>query len=386
MGYLGTLALILAATMLLAHFSLQIGVPAVIGELLAGIILGPALLGWVAPSHLVSEFSEIGVIILMFIAGLESDLTMLKKYFRPGVLVAVIGVIFPIALIGGFAMVWGFDFTAASFLGITFAATSVSISVEVLKELNALDSRGGATILGAAVVDDILTVIILSVAVGMFGTGDGNKWPLWLTLLLQLAFFAVIFFVVKWAAPYLMHLAERLLPGSAVMVMSLLLCLTMAFLADQFGLSAVIGAFFAGVAVSETPYREEVDVSIGAIGYALFIPVFFVSIGLNMRLDGLLQDLPFIAIITVLALLTKWVGCGLGAKMAGLDNHDAGVVGAGMVSRGEMALIVAQIGFDAHLLDKDFYSAVILTIILTTLIAPFMLKRALRQGGDVAEQ
>ncbi|MFD1432986.1 cation:proton antiporter [Lacticaseibacillus yichunensis] len=386
MGYLGTLALILAATMLLAHFSLQIGVPAVIGELLAGIILGPALLGWVAPSHLVSEFSEIGVIILMFIAGLESDLTMLKKYFRPGVLVAVIGVIFPIALIGGFAMVWGFDFTAASFLGITFAATSVSISVEVLKELNALDSRGGATILGAAVVDDILTVIILSVAVGMFGTGDGNKWPLWLTLLLQLAFFAVIFFVVKWAAPYLMHLAERLLPGSAVMVMSLLLCLTMAFLADQFGLSAVIGAFFAGVAVSETPYREEVDVSIGAIGYALFIPVFFVSIGLNMRLDGLLQDLPFIAIITVLALLTKWVGCGLGAKMAGLDNHDAGVVGAGMVSRGEMALIVAQIGFDAHLLDKDFYSAVILTIILTTLLAPFMLKRALRQGGDEAEQ
>ncbi len=147
MGYLGTLALILLTTMMFAHFSLKLGIPAVIGELLAGVLLGPAILNWVQPTNLVSDFAEIGVIFLMFIAGLESDLTMLKKYFRPGVLVAVIGVIVPVITIFIFARAWGFNFVAASFLGITYAATSVSISVEVLKELKALDTKSGATIL-----------------------------------------------------------------------------------------------------------------------------------------------------------------------------------------------------------------------------------------------
>lgn len=380
MGYLGTLALILLTTMMFAHFSLKLGIPAVIGELLAGVLLGPAILNWVQPTNLVSDFAEIGVIFLMFIAGLESDLTMLKKYFRPGVLVAVIGVIVPVITIFIFARTWGFNFVAASFLGITYAATSVSISVEVLKELKALDTKSGATILGAAVVDDILTVIILSVAVGVFGEGQSTtSLPLWLSLIGQVLYFGVIYLVVKFAAPYLMHLAERLYPSSAVMIMSLLLCLGMAYLADVIGMSAVIGAFFAGVAVSTTPYRHEVDASLTSIGYGIFIPVFFVSIGLNMRLDGLGRDFMFIVIMTVLALVTKWVGCGFGSKLAGQSWHDANVVGAGMVSRGEMALIVAQIGFEAKLLHEDFYSSVIIVIILTTLIAPFLLKDALRR-------
>lgn len=380
MGYLGTLALILVTTLVLGHFSQKIGVPGVIGQLLAGIILGPALLDWVTPTHLVSEFAEIGVIALMFIAGLESDLSMLKKYAKPGVLVAVIGVVVPVVTIWAFSELWGFNFVAASFLGITFAATSVSISVEVLKELKALDTKSGATILGAAVVDDILTVIILSVAVAVFGTGEAvSNLPLWLSLIEQVIYFGLIYLVVKWLAPYVMHLGERLYPTASVTIASLLLCLGMAYVADLVGMSAVIGAFFAGVAVAQTPYRREVDHSLEAIGYGIFIPVFFVSIGLNMRFDGLLKDLGFIVILTVLALVTKWVGCGAGAKLAGLSWHEANIVGAGMVSRGEMALIVAQVGFDAHLLHRDFYSSVILVIILTTLIAPFMLKGALRR-------
>lgn len=378
MSYIGILALILLTTLLLSHFSQQLGIPAVIGQLVAGVLLGPAVLNWVQPTHIIAEFSEIGVIALMFIAGLESDLTMLKKYFRPGVLVAVIGVVVPVVTIWAFSEWWGFNFTAASFLGITFAATSVSISVEVLKELDALDSPGGATILGAAVVDDILTVIILSVAVGVFGTGAGtSQLPLWVTLLEQVAYFGVIYLVVRFAAPYLMHLAERLYPTASVTIMSLLLCLGMAYLADLLGLSAVIGAFFAGVAVSQTPYRRKVDASLEAIGYAVFIPVFFVSIGLNMNFAGLNRDLWFIVVLTLLAVATKWVGCGAGAMLAGLSAKVGNVVGAGMISRGEMALIVAQIGFDAHLLHRDFYSSVIIVIILTTLIAPFILKAAL---------
>ena len=387
MAYLGTLALILLATLVLSHFSLQLGIPAVIGELLAGILFGPAVLNWLHPSTMITEFSEIGVVLLMFIAGLESDLTLLKKYFRPGVLVAVIGVIVPVVTIFAFAELWGFSFVAAAFLGITYAATSVSISVEVLKELNALDSKSGATILGAAVVDDILTVIILSVAVSVFGTGSATSTaPLWLTLLEEVAYFGLIFLVVKWLAPFVMHMAERLLPSSSVTIGSLLLCLGMAYLADLFGLSAVIGAFFAGVAVSETKYRAEVDKALESIGYAVFIPVFFVSIGMNMRLDSIGRDFWFIVIMTVLALLTKWIGCGAGAKLSGMSWHEANIIGAGMVSRGEMALIVAQIGFDANLLHRDFYSSVIIVIILTTLIAPFMLKDALNRHRALEEK
>jgi len=381
MNFLGVLALILISTLILGHLSRQIGLPAVIGQLLAGILLGPAVLNWIQPTHLVSEFSEIGVILLMFIAGLESDLGLLRKYFKPGLFVAVIGVIFPIAVIFFFSEGWGFSPTSSLFLGITFAATSVSISVEVLKELNALDGKNGATILGAAVVDDILTVLILSVTVSLLGTGEkANAAPLWLTLIEQVAYFGAIYIVVKWLAPYLMHLAQRLYPSIAVTIMSLLLCLGMAYVADLIGLSAVIGAFFAGIAVSQTDYRKEVDQNVEAIGYAVFIPVFFVSIGLNMRFAGLWEDILFIVILTVLALLTKWLGGGLGARLAGDSLADSNVIGAGMVSRGEMALIVAQIGFDAHLLGSEYYSAVIVVIILTTLIAPLMLKDAIKRA------
>ena len=364
---IGNLALILVTTLVLAHVSRLLKMPAVIGELLAGILIGPALLGWISSTHTISLFAEIGVIILMFLAGLESDLELLKKYFKPGMLVAVIGVIVPVVVVFGFAHLWGFNLTSSLFLGITFAATSVSISVEVLK----------------AVVDDILTVLILSFTVAVLGEQKTTSIPFWLQIIEQLLYFVGIYFVVRWAAPYLMRLSEKLFPASAVTIMSLLICLGMAYVADLVGMSAVIGAFFAGVAVGQTHYRHEVDGNLSAIGYAVFIPVFFVSVGLNMRFDTFGRDLGFIAILTVLALVTKWVGCGLGDRLAGASWLQSNVVGAGMVSRGEMALIVAQIGFEAKLMDAEYYSAVIVVIVITTLIAPVILKDALRREQEL---
>ena len=380
---IGNLALILVTTLVLAHVSRLLKMPAVIGELLAGILIGPALLGWISSTHTISLFAEIGVIILMFLAGLESNLDLLKKYFKPGMLVAVIGVIVPVVVVFGFAHLWGFNLTSSLFLGITFAATSVSISVEVLKELHALEGRNGATILGAAVVDDILTVLILSFTVAVLGEQKTTGIPFWLQIIEQLLYFVGIYFVVRWAAPYLMRLSEKLFPASAVTIMSLLICLGMAYVTDLVGMSAVIGAFFAGVAVGQTHYRHEVDGNLSAIGYAVFIPVFFVSVGLNMRFDTFGRDLGFIAILTVLALVTKWVGCGLGDRLAGASWLQSNVVGAGMVSRGEMALIVAQIGFEAKLMDAEYYSAVIVVIVITTLIAPVILKDALRREQEL---
>ena len=384
MEFLGTLCLVLITTSLAGHFSRRIGVPAVIGQLLVGILIGPAVLGWVHNNAFMHTFSEIGVIILMFIAGLESDLGMLKKYFKPALAVAFSGVVFPVVLIYFFGKLFHFSFEQAIFLGVTFSATSVSISVEVLKELKRLKSKEGTTILGAAVIDDIISVIILSVLVSMFSNvakaqGGHHSSNLWMSFLLDALYFVMIFFLFEWIAPKMMRLGEHLKVASSVTLMSIVLCLGMAWLAEQVGLSDVVGAFFAGVAIAQTPYKQEVDSNIEPIGYAVFIPVFFVSIGLNMTFKGFFDDLIFIVSLTILALITKWLGCGLGAKVLGMNYDSMNIIGSGMVSRGEMALIIAQIGYEAHLLSSEYYSGVIFVIILTTFAAPFMLKAAIKR-------
>lgn len=384
MEFLGTLCLVLITTSLAGHFSRRIGIPAVIGQLLVGILIGPAVLGWVHNNAFMHTFSEIGVIILMFIAGLESDLGMLKKYFKPALAVAFSGVVFPVVLIYFFGKLFHFSFEQAIFLGVTFSATSVSISVEVLKELKRLKSKEGTTILGAAVIDDIISVIILSVLVSMFSNvakaqGGHHSSNLWMSFLLDALYFVMIFFLFEWIAPKMMRLGEHLKVASSVTLMSIVLCLGMAWLAEQVGLSDVVGAFFAGVAIAQTPYKREVDSNIEPIGYAVFIPMFFVSIGLNMTFKGFFDDLIFIISLTILALITKWLGCGLGAKVLGMNYDSMNIIGSGMVSRGEMALIIAQIGYEAHLLSSEYYSGVIFVIILTTLAAPFMLKAAIKR-------
>lgn len=384
MEFLGTLCLVLITTSLAGHFSRRIGIPAVIGQLLVGILIGPAVLGWVHNNAFMHTFSEIGVIILMFIAGLESDLGMLKKYFKPALAVAFSGVVFPVVLIYFFGKLFHFSFEQAIFLGVTFSATSVSISVEVLKELKRLKSKEGTTILGAAVIDDIISVIILSVLVSMFSNvakaqGGHHSSNLWMNFLLDALYFVVIFFLFEWIAPKMMRLGEHLKVASSVTLMSIVLCLGMAWLAEQVGLSDVVGAFFAGVAIAQTPYKQEVDSNIEPIGYAVFIPMFFVSIGLNMTFKGFFDDLIFIVSLTILALITKWLGCGLGAKVLGMNYDSMNIIGSGMVSRGEMALIIAQIGYEAHLLSSEYYSGVIFVIILTTFAAPFMLKAAIKR-------
>lgn len=390
MEFLGTLSLILITTAFAGHFSRRVGIPAVIGQLLVGILLGPAMLGWIHNNNFIHTFSEIGVIILMFIAGLESDLGMLKKYIKPATAVAISGVIFPIVLVYLFGKLFHFNDEQAIFLGVTFSATSVSISVEVLKELKKLNSKEGTTILGAAVIDDIISVIILSVLISLFSDvssaqGGPKTSNIWVSFLLDAAYFVVIYFLFKWIAPKMMKLGEMLSISSSVILMSLVLCLGMAWLAEEVGLSDVVGSFFAGVAIAQTPYKQEVDSNIEPIGYAVFIPVFFVSIGLNMTFKGFVDDLIFIISLTLLALITKWLGCGLGAKMLGMNFDSMNIIGSGMVSRGEMALIIAQIGFQAHLLSSEFYSGVIFVIILTTLAAPFMLKAAIKRQDARAD-
>ncbi len=384
MEFIATLAGLLLATQVVAHLCRRVEIPEVIGQILVGIIVGPAILNWVHLDGMMNEFQEIGVIILMFIAGLESDLSLLKKYLRPAVIVAVIGVVVPVIVMGGASYLFDFTKMESLFIGVIFSATSVSISVAVLREFNRLDSREGATILGAAVADDIIGVIMLSIMISMINGSKGGhtNLPLGLALLLQVLFFGGTYLVVRWLAPYLMHLSERLLTVAAPSVMAMIICLGMAALADYVGLSGAVGSFFAGIAVANTHRKKTIDRSFIPIGYALFIPLFFVSVGLNMRFDNLQRSFIFVIVMTILACLTKLVGCGAGAKLSGFNLPSSYVVGSGMVARGEMALITAQIGYEAHLMSSMYYSDVITVIILATVIAPFMLKHALKTAHE----
>ena len=371
MEFIATLAGLLLLTQIVAHYCRRVEIPEVIGQIFVGILVGPAILNWVHLNSMMNEFQEIGVIILMFIAGLESDLSQLKKYLRPAFYVATAGAIIPVIVMAPVSYLFGFTKTESVFIGVIFAATSVSISVAVLREFNQISSREGATILGAAVADDIIGVMMLSIMISVINGEGGNahsSLPLWLALCLQVLFFGGTYLLVRWLAPYLMHISEKMLTESAPSV-----------IAHYVGLSGAVGSFFAGIAVANTHRKETIDRSFEPIGYALFIPLFFVSVGLNMRFDNISRSIVFVIVMTVLACLTKLIGCGAGAKLAGFNFDSSYVVGSGMVARGEMALITAQIGYEAHLLSSMYYSDVITVIILATVLAPFILKHSLKK-------
>lgn len=375
MHFLGELILILLATTLLGQLFARFNLPAVIGELLSGILLGPAILNLVKPNDIVSLFSQFGVILLMFLAGLESDLDLLKKYFKLSFTVATVGVILPVVFMG--LASWGFGMKPLEsiFIGIVFAATSVSISVVVLQEAKQLHSRAGTAILGAAVVDDVLAVIVLSIFTTFSHEGghSGLTNNFFLNLVIEAAYFIVVWLIYKWIAPYFMKLAEKLSVDQAVVIASLVLAIAMAWAADFVGLSDVVGAFFGGLAIRQTPEYKEVHSSVSAIGYSIFIPVFFADIGLSMTFASFFKDIWFIITMTILAIFSKFWAGKYSSEAFGFTKAEGNIVGAGMVSRGEVALIVAQIGITHHLFPESIYSALILVIIVTTVASPFIL-------------
>ncbi|WP_278952668.1 cation:proton antiporter [Lactobacillus apis] len=380
MQIMGILCLILLFALIGGQIANRCGLPAVIGELLAGIVIGPAMLNWVQPSGLIKSFSDIGVVLLMFLAGLESDLAILKKLWKPSFLVATFGMIVPIVIAYLTGIAFKFSQTESLFLGITFAATSVSISVAVLQEMKKLETKEGMTILGAAVVDDLLSVILLSVVSSVTGTHTDSanaNLGLGLTLLLQLVYLVVLLAASIWLFPRILKLSERFLLPAAKPLVTIIIVLLAAFGAEKVGLSNVIGAFFVGLAFSRLPDKQKLQKSFTDIGYSLFIPIFFASIGLEMSITGIFKDGLLFIVLFVGSVISKLVGASVGAKMAGFSSSSAYQVGTGMISRGEMALVVAQIGLSNHLLAPAAYSTVVGVIVLTTLIAPIMLKGAL---------
>lgn len=377
------LLIVLTATKLAGDLTVRLGQPSVLGKLIVGIILGPAVLGWVTNGEIVRDMAEVGVILLMFIAGLETDLEQLKQNWKASVAVAVGGIILP--FIGGYlgGTMLGMDQGQSLFIGLLLCATSVSISVQTLKDLGQLSSREGTTILGAAVVDDVLVVILLAFMLSFLGAGTEQASLGWIVGK-KVIFFAGAIAAGIFAVPLLMRWLAPLKVSEAVISAALIICFAFSYAAEQLGVAGIIGAFAAGIAISQTGFKQEVEHRLEPIAYGIFVPVFFVSVGLEVTFAGLGQHIGFMLLFSLIAIATKLFGCMLGARMTGFGRRSAFGIGSGMVSRGEVALIIATAGLEGALFDPALFTPLVIVIIVTTLVTPPMLKLAFRQGAKQA--
>jgi len=372
------------STKVLGLMTKKINLPQVVGALLAGLILGPGL-GLVEETEFIKNLSEIGVIVLMFSAGLETDVAELKKCGKASFIIALVGVIFP--LLGGLGVMMLFNKDAGDigssaflqnvFIGIILTATSVSITVETLKELGKLSTSAGNAIIGAALIDDILGIIALTIVTSL---ADSSVNILHVLLrILGFFVFAVLFGVlfhilfVKWTD----RTTEKL---HRYNVMSFAFCLLFAYIADEFfGVADITGAFLAGVLISTSTKIKYISSRFETLSYMLLSPVFFASIGLNVSLPEGGMNLTIILMtlaLLVVAILSKIVGCGVGAKLCKYTTKESLQIGIGMVSRGEVALIVANKGASVGLMKSEYFGPIVIMVVITTIITPILLKMA----------
>lgn len=374
--YLLDVALILLSTKVFGLLTRRIEMPQVVGALVAGLLLGPACFNIVQESEFLDHIAEIGVIVLMFSAGLETDISELKKSGRNSFVIAVIGVLVP--LIAGYVLASFFNtepeaFLQNMFIGVILTATSVSISVETLKEMGKLSTPSGNAILGAALIDDILGIVALTIITGMADTSV----QLTEVMLKIVAFFVLASVVGVFARKGIEKLFDRYQKvHRRFSILSFAFCLLFAYVAEAFfGVADITGAFIAGLIISGTSRCNYVQMRIETLSYLLISPVFFASIGLKVVLPEMSTSIMiFSVLLLVLAILTKIVGCGLGAKLCRYENIQSLRIGIGMVSRGEVALIVASKGIKVGLMNEAFFGPIIIMVVLTTVITPILLK------------
>jgi Kef-type K+ transport system membrane component KefB len=369
--FLLQLTIILITAKLAGDLAMRLGQPAVLGQLLAGVLIGPAVAGLVEPSAIVEVFAQIGVLLLMFLAGLETDLRALNENRNTSIAVAVGGILFPLA--GGYAGgLWlGMEQGHALFLGLLLSATSVSISVQTFRELGKLNIRESTTVLGAAIVDDILVVLGLTIVLGLLTAGEISlAW-----VIVKKVIFIVLAVIMVWKGiPFALRKFARLKGIETVLGIGIILCLLFSLAAEYFGVAGIIGAFAAGLAISRTEIKHQIEKKMEAVAYSFFVPVFLASIGLMVTFDGLAEQLLPLFLLSVLAIATKLIGSGLGARITGYNAKSSLAIGSGMVSRGEVALIIAALGLNSGLLPSELYTTIIMVIVITTVVAPPLLK------------
>lgn len=389
-------AIIVVASKAAGALSKMIGQPAVLGELAVGLILGPSflnLLHWVPFTEheilepLVKYLAELGVIFLMFLAGLETDLKEMKKVGLASFLGATGGVVLP--FIAGVALsrwVGGYDWFESVFIGTILTATSVSISAQTLLEMGRLKSKEGMTILGAAVIDDVMGIILLSFVIALHGASGGEAAePIWWIIVKMVAYFGLAIWIGSSVVPRLLRWASRWEGTETGFAMAIVVGLLYAFSAEAFGkVAAITGSYLLGVMIAQHhELSHAVTEKLSTMAYGFFVPIFFVSIGLEADAIAAFVANPLLAtLIVAAAVVTKILGSGLGVAAVGFSGTEAIRVGTGMVSRGEVALIVANIGLAAGVINNEIFSVMVVMTLFTTLVTPILLRFVFK--GDPA--
>ncbi|EPZ9216344.1 cation:proton antiporter [Clostridium perfringens] len=376
--FLFDLALILISTKLFGLITKKVRMPQVVGALVAGVILGPAVLNVLSETEFIQKLAELGVIVLMFTAGLETDINQLKKTGKASFIIAVLGVIIPLAVGFFIASIFnkGNDVNTILqnvFIGIILTATSVSITVETLKEMGKLNTRAGNAILGAAIIDDILGIIALTITTSL---ADPS-----INVIIVLAKI-VMFFIFAGFAGYLFHWAFIKLDERyqrdlrRFVIIAFVFCLLLSFCAEEFfGVADITGAFIAGLVISDSNRSKYLNSRFETLSYMLLSPIFFASIGIKVQLTAMTKTIFIFAILLLLvAVLSKVFGCALGAKLCRYSNREAIQIGTGMISRGEVALIVANKGIAMGLMLPEFLAPVVIVVVVTTIVTPILLK------------
>lgn len=389
------LAILVAGAKLAGWVLAKLGQPTVVGEIAFGLLLGPTafhLLGIPFFTHAaetgetVKLLGELGVVLLMFLAGLETDMPAMRKVGLPALVSASGGVALPMAVGWGFGLLVGMPMAEAVFVGTILTATSVSISAQTLLELRKLRTKEGMTILGAAVIDDVMGILILSVVVALFA-GGGPAVPIWLVSVKMIAYFAVgialapvLKVVLRWFA--------RLPIAEPLMAATLALVLVYSWAAEYLGgVAAITGAYLVGILIGQTELKHKLEGATKVFAYGFFVSIFFVDIGLRANLrEALGGPLVWVGVaIILIAIVTKLIGAGLGARVMGFSNHESLRVGAGMVSRGEVGLILAAIGVERGVIPQDLFSIMVLMVVVTTLVTPVFLRAAFKVGPESVE-
>ncbi len=373
------LAIIVIAAKFCGLLARKCKAPQVVGEIIAGLIIGPCVLGLVAQTDFISQMAEIGVILLMFEAGLETDLKELLKTGPIALLIACAGVFIP--LLGGTLLYMGFygvspwgseEFYKAVFIGVIMTATSVSITVQTLRELGKLRGKVGTTILNAAIIDDVIGIVVLTFVIG-FKNPDNKPITVVISTILFFVFAVIVGFisykVFKWMDTKYPHTRRIPIAGLAY-------CLALSYIAERyFGIADITGAYVAGIILCSIKDSDYIARKMDVNSYMLFGPIFFTSIGLKTNIEGLNGEILLFSLCFVLvAMICKIIGCGLMAKICRFNMSDSLKIGIGMMTRGEVALIVSQKGLSVGMMNNEYFAAVILLIIASSIATPILLK------------
>ena len=378
------LAIIIIFAKFFGILARKLKAPQVVGEIIAGLIIGPSILGLVEQTLFIAEMAEIGVVLLMFSAGLETDLKDLLKTGPVACLIACAGVAVPLGMgtllymaFYGVSAIGTVGFYKAIFVGVIMTATSVSITVQALKEMGKLQGKLGTTIVSVAIIDDVIGIIVLTFVISMSEASGGASRVITNTIL---------FFILAVGAGVIFYkifkrIDARYPHTQRIPIIGLALCMSLAYIAEEyFGIADITGAFAAGVILCNIRDAEYIDNKVNINSYMLFGPVFFASIGLKTNIDKMSFGLIVFSIcFVVVALVSKIIGCGLVAKLCKHSNKEALIIGVGMMTRGEVALIVAQKGLSCGLISSKYFASVIFLIIVSSILTPILLKVLFRE-------